>query len=156
MESQVVVQMGRSLRLEVERQLLADLDHYRPGSSTSGCSIDWSDPCQEGHSTDALGGVLEEMSDVLVRDRDGNLVAEGWLDFVHGGAALPLHVFWLFLDLVEAQGSIRVKDDVAIPEHVWSRLSDASKDACASDGRYDARWAQDPKVQAWSRARGLT
>jgi hypothetical protein len=49
-----------------------------------------------------------------------------------------------------------VKDDVAIPLHVWSRLSDASKDALAWDGSYDARWSKDPKVLTWRRERGLT
>lgn len=153
-EPHVLGQMGAGLRAEVERQLLADLEHYRAGSATSGCTIDWSHPCQEGHCTDVLGGVLEEMSSVFVLDREGILVAEGWVDFVHGGATLPLHVFWLFLDLVEEAGRIRVKDDLAIPEHVWARLDDASKDACAVEGIYDSRWSKDPKVEAWRRDRG--
>jgi hypothetical protein len=154
-EAQVVSQMGHNLRLEVERQLLFDLDHYRPGSSSSGCTIDWLNPCQEGHCTQVLGGVLEEMSDVSVRDQKGSLVADGWIDFVHGGGALPLHVFWLFLDLVGDEGPTRVKDDVVIPEHVWVRMSDSSRDACAVQEGYDSRWAKDPKVRDWRRVRGL-
>jgi hypothetical protein len=156
MEAHVVKQMGTVLRSEVERQLLVDLDYYRPGSSASGCIIDWSNPCQEGHCTDVLGGVLEEMSDVSVRDPKGNVVATGWIDFVHGGSTLPLHVFWLFLDLVEGERTTRIKDDVGIPEHIWSRLGTLSKDATAVEGRYDSRWGDDPKVQAWRRERGLT
>lgn len=155
MEPHVVSQMGAMLQSEVERQLLADLDHYRPGSSANGCRIDWSNPCQEGHCTKACGGVLESMSDVLVRDVKGSLVAEGWVDFVHGGSDLPLHVFWLFLDLVEGASTVRVKDDVAIPVHVWDRLNVSSRDACATKERYDSNWINDPKVQTWQRERGL-
>jgi hypothetical protein len=40
----VATQMGDTLRQEVERQLLINLDHYRPGSSTGDLTIDWSDP----------------------------------------------------------------------------------------------------------------
>ena len=114
----VVSQMGLALQREVERQLLLDLEYYHAGASRGVLTVDWSNPCQEGHCTEALGGILEEMSDVAVRDRDGKLVAEGWIDFVHGGGDLPLHVFWLFLDLIDDERLTRVKNDVAIPEHV--------------------------------------
>jgi hypothetical protein len=149
----VVAQMGSALRGEVERQLLTDLGHYRPGS-TNGLTIDWSDPCQEGHCTDVLDGTLEEMSDVAVRDSAGNMIAEGWVDFVHGGGILPLHVFWLFLDIFDRGEMRKVKDDVGIPAHVWAVMSEASKDAAAVVGRYDARWKDDPKVVAWRRRAG--
>jgi hypothetical protein len=148
----VVAQMGDTLRREVQRQLLVDLGHYRVGP-TDDLTIDWSDPCQEGHCTEIMGGTLEEMSDVFVRDRNGDVVAAGWIDFVHGGGDLPLHVFWLYLDLVENGRVQRVQDDGAIPSHVWSVLSEASKDAIARTDRYDARWRGDPKVDTWTRQR---
>jgi len=92
---QIVAEMGDRLRREVERQLLLDLEHYRPGSPGEKLTIDWSNP---GHCTDFLGGSLESMSDVVVRCSDGKVVADGWIDFVHGGGdGLPLFVFWLFL-----------------------------------------------------------
>ena len=100
--------------------------------------------------------MLEDMSDVAVRNRDGATIAEGWIDFVHGGDNLPLFVFWLFLDVVEGGVRRRVKDDVFVPEHIWHRLPDESKDACAVEGRYDSRWSDDPKVIAWRRTRLAT
>ena len=77
-------EMGDELRREVERQLLEDLAHYRAGEPGERLAVDWSDPVQEGHRTEALGGTLESMSQILVRRADGTLVAEGWLDFVRG------------------------------------------------------------------------
>ena len=147
--------MGERLRWEVERQLLEDLEHYRRGRSNEELTIDWSNPCQEGHCTEILGGSLESMSEVLVRRSDRTVVAEGWFDFVHGGGDLPLFVFWLFLAVVDDTGrSVDVKEDPAIPLHVWNRLSAVSRRACATRDRYDARWKDDPNVQKWSREAG--
>jgi hypothetical protein len=142
--------MSASLRLEVERQLLLDLEHYRPGSVDVGLMLDWSNPCQEGHQTRFLGGILESMSDVAVLDSSGAVVADGWIDFIHGGGTLPLVVFWLFLALGnDRQRS--AKGESEIPEHVWEKLSNESRDSCVVDGRYDARWSRDPRVVAWKR-----
>jgi hypothetical protein len=95
------------------------------------------------------------MSDVLVRRADGTVIADGWLDFVHGGGDLPLFVFWLFLDLIDDDGrSVDVKQDSAIPLHVWQGLPLVSKNACAVADRYDARWKDDANVKAWSRKAG--
>jgi hypothetical protein len=151
----VAAQMGDTLRSEVERQLLLDLHHYSPDLTKERLTIDWSDACQEGHCTDLLGGTLEEMSDVHVRTGSGRLVADGWIDFVHGGRNLPLFVFWLYLDLVGTGGARRLKHDASIPQHVWERMPDESRDACAAEGSYDSRWARDPKVIAWRRTREL-
>ena len=147
--------MGDRLRREVERQLLLDLEHYRPGSAIEGLTIDWSNPCQEGHCTEVLGGSLESMSDVVVRRPDAKAVAEGWIDFVHGSGDLPLFVFRLFLDLIDDQGkAVDVKEDPAIPPHIWSKLPLSSKNACTVSDRYDARWKDDPSVKAWRREAG--
>jgi len=124
--------MGDALRLEVERQLLADLEHHRSGFLVNGVAFDWADPCQEGHRTELLGGVLESMSSVAVRNASGAIVAEGWVDFIHGGGQLPLIVFWQYLDVCDDEGQRRsVANSPDIPEHVWHRLSDASREACA-------------------------
>jgi hypothetical protein len=68
---------------------------------------------------------------------------------------LPLRVFWLFLDIVDGGCTTKVKSDNGIPLHVWDALSDASKEAAAVGGRYDARWKDDPRVTAWRRSREL-
>src|SRR3954466_12148779 len=89
--------MGPDVTAEVERQLLADLAHY--GVSQSDLKIAWSDACGEGHCTRYLDGNLEELSGLGVVAPGNETVAEGWLDFVHGGDGFPLFVFWLFLSI---------------------------------------------------------
>src|SRR5439155_24560626 len=141
--------MGPQLRSCVEQQLLNDLEQY--GVATAGLSIDWSNPCQEGHQTKYLDGFLEAMSDVRVNGSDGIPVAEGWLDFIHGSGDAPLFVFWLFLALREGHTWRKVKDQPTIPTHVWERLPDRSKDLCMPEHAYDATWHGDPLVVAWRR-----
>jgi hypothetical protein len=141
----LTARMGPRLQAVVERQLLDDLAHY--GVSRAGLSIDWSRTCGEGHCTRHLDGNLEELSGVRAFAPGDELVAEGWMDFVHGGDHFPLFVFWLFLSVAVNGEMARVKGDVAIPAHLWERLPKPSKDACFTEGRYDARWARDPKVR---------
>src|SRR5262245_34803106 len=90
-----VERMGAALRLEVERQLLNDLAPYGLGSPVF--AIDWSDAVQEGHCTTVSGSMLESLSGIRVVNVQGQLEAEGWMDFIHGGEPNPLFVFWLFL-----------------------------------------------------------
>jgi hypothetical protein len=142
--------MGSPLRTEVERQLLADLDPY--GIKGNGLSIDWSEACQEGHLTTALDGELEELSGLTIRDQAGTAVADGWMDFVHGGDTNPLFVFWLFLAVGAGAERRKVKADAWIPDHVWERLPDSTKSLCAQERGYDGRWVDDPKVAAWRRS----
>ena len=85
--------MGALRDAEVERQLIADLAHY--GITQA---VDWSRGVQEGHCTRYLDGKLESESNLGVKSSDGELIAAGWMDFIHGGGDLPLFVFWLLLD----------------------------------------------------------
>jgi hypothetical protein len=148
-----VERMGQALRAEVERQLLADLEHY--ALPADGLRIDWSDSCQEGHVTDVLNGTLEDLSAVVVVDPFGKVVAYGWMDFIHRGGDNPLFVFWLFLTIVRNGQKERVKRKPTIPEHVWSRLPESSRVLCAQAEQYDTRWANDPLVKKWKRTKNL-
>jgi hypothetical protein len=139
--------MSPSLQKEVEAQLLADLTHY--GVVEQGLQIDWSTSCQEGHCTQAMDGNLEELSSVVVQNIRSEVVAEGWMDFVHGGGTNPLFVFWLFLSILREGEWVKVKRDPTIPEHVWATLPAATRSLCASASEYDIRWFEDPKVQQW-------
>ena len=135
--------MGPLLQKEVEAQLLNDLVPY--GIDPSGLAIDWSNACQEGHCTQAMDGNLEELSSVTVINMDSTVIAEGWMDFIHGGAGNPLFVFWLFLRVLENGEWRRIKEKPQIPEHIWSRLPESTKRLCATNNRYDAKW----KVILW-------
>ena len=143
--------MGPMLRREVEQQLLADLRNY--GVDNDNLQFDWSDTCPEGHVTDALDGTLENWSGVAVRDANGTIVADGWLDFIHGGGTNPLFVFWEYLTIYEDNKEQRVKNSPGIPQHVWDQLPVSSKELCTKAREYDAAWCNDPLVTKWQRER---
>jgi len=139
--------MGPMLLAEVERQLIDDLRAY--GLNESNLEIDWSDACNEGHCTSALDGNLEGLSSVCVKGANGENVAEGWIDFIHGGDPNSLFVFWLFLSAKSGNVWQHIKEDRGLPQHIRSKLPEASKKRCANEGSYDSRWSKDPLVQAW-------
>ena len=139
--------MGPQLRTEVEEQLLTDLRSYDLDSSS--LRIDWSNACGEGHCTQAIDGNLESLSDVSVIDDEGQVVAEGWMDFVHGGGDNPLFVFWFFLRIRKGKRWLKVKSQPNIPLHVWERLPDSTRSLCTKEDDYDARWCNDSLVLRW-------
>ncbi len=150
MASHYEQQVGASLLAVAEEQLLDDLRHY--GVDPEGMTVDWSQALGEGHCTQAFGGWLEEVSGLTVLDRDGNEVAQGWMDFIHGGTKDdPLFVFWLFLHLNRDGSFVTVKKEPTIPAHVWERLPQRTKELCCREGGYDSRWSDDPRVRAWKR-----
>ena len=93
-----------------------------------------------------MGGCLESMSDVTVRDGSGFAIAEGWVEFVRADSKPP-YVFWLFLDIAGPQGMRSVKEGAEIPAHVWFRLPDEVKDGCIAGA--DPTWQKDPRVVEW-------
>lgn len=141
------VKMGPLLQKEVETQLLNDLATY--GIDPTGLSMDWSDACQEGHCTQAFDGNLEDLSSVTVVNSDGAIIAEGWMEFIHGGGDNPLFVFWLFLDDLRSGERQTVKKDPHIPGHIWARLPESTKQLCSRSSGYDSNWKDDPLVVSW-------
>ena len=137
----------RKLQPVVEGQLLDDLRRY--GVATEDLWLDWSDCCQEGHCTNALGEFLEDQSNVVARNQADEVVADGWMDFVHGGGANPLFVFWDFLTLHRAGVPVKVKEQTGIPEHIWEALPETTRNLCARADGYDSRWKNDPFAIAW-------
>jgi hypothetical protein len=140
-------QAGSQLRAEVERQLLKDIEYY--GVESKGLFFDWSHICSEGHGTWYLGDRLDNVSGLWILDKDGNVVAEGWIEFVHGGEDNPLFVFWEFLRINTPDIPRDAKIKSGIPEHIWNQLPDKSKYLCMKRGTYDARWCDDPRVMQW-------
>jgi hypothetical protein len=113
---------------------------------TVGLSFDWSNPCQEGHVTRYLDGMLEEMSDVSVNRSDGTPVAEGWLDFIHGGGDAPLFVFSSSSGFAKEMLGVRSRVKQRSPGMSGSDCLDHGRDVCTSETTYDARWSGDPLV----------
>src|SRR5688572_11311460 len=122
--------MGPLLRQFVEQRLAEDLTHYKVISKN--LYFDWSESCPEGHSIDYLDGVLENFSYVSVFDSSNNLVAEGWLDFVDNffdtTTEKKVFVYWDFVTTFYDDKKIIDKTQPGIPDHIWNRLDETSKD----------------------------
>jgi hypothetical protein len=141
--------MGPRLRAEVEKQLIDDFRRYA-AEQRDDLTIDWSETCPEGHETAYLDGRLENWSDVCIVNAQGETVARGWIDFIHGSGDHPLFVFWYSLrfganteDVVRAQG---------IPQHIWENLPERTK-ALYLSSEADDHWANDPLVLQWRNQR---
>jgi hypothetical protein len=142
-----VARLGSEVQAWVEQQLLEDLRHY--GVRAPRLSIDWSRAVQEGHYRDFRGVMLEGLSDIDVVDGHGDVVANGWMDFVDTSddASQPPVVFWLFLRLDSDDSRAGAKVDANLPAHVWDELTPRQKDYVA---RVESKWLErDPKVREW-------
>ncbi|MDD5111334.1 MAG: hypothetical protein PHG85_02185 [Candidatus Altiarchaeota archaeon] len=142
-----VGKMGKILFEEVNRQLIDDLREY--GINEKGVYVDWTNPCQEGHCTSFLGGDLENYSIVYVINTDGQIIANGWMDFIHGGGDNPLFVFWDYLHLYKNGERVDVKSKPGIPKHIWEKLPEKTKRLLTKKGEYDSMWHNDPLVQKY-------
>lgn len=115
--------MGPQLRTLVEKQLIADLASY--GIASLNLKFDWSDSCIEGHDSSYLDGDLENYSGILVFDEHDDLVADGWMEFIHEGAFFL--VYWEYVTIWQNSKEIFDKAEAGIPDHVWIELPDSIK-----------------------------
>ncbi|SFD72834.1 hypothetical protein SAMN05216378_1166 [Paenibacillus catalpae] len=86
--------MGEKLKSEVVRQLSEDLKFY--GIIQSEYRFDWSDCCIEGHLTKYLDGAVENFSNIMVFNANDELIADGWMEFIHEDDIFI--AYWEFLD----------------------------------------------------------
>lgn len=110
--------LSPELRAEMERQLVNDLVYY--GVAVEDLVFDWSKSIIEGHEVVYKADWLENYSGIEVFDSKGNLVADGWTDFVADGEVL--FIYWDVLDIRDGGRQIAVKKDFGIPDHIWNRL----------------------------------
>lgn len=115
--------MGPHLRALVEKQLIADLASY--GTISSNLKFDWSDSCIEGHDSSYLDGDLENYSGILVFDEHDDLVADGWMEFIHEGDFFM--VYWEYVTIWQNSREIFDKAEAGIPDHVWAQVPDGIK-----------------------------
>jgi len=108
--------MGEKLRKEVERQLIRDLNYYFIENDV--LKFDWSDCCIEGKFLRYLDGSLENFSGILLFNKDDQLVADGWMDFVYTKEQDRLIVYWQFLDIYVEDKVWQVKSQPGIPAHL--------------------------------------
>lgn len=110
--------MGINLKLEVERQLSEDLKCY--GINHDDYKFDWSDCCIEGHRTQYLDGAVENFSSIMVFNANDELVADGWMEFIHEDDVFI--VYWEFLDKYENDQELILKSKCGIPLHIYEKI----------------------------------
>ncbi|MEK3905286.1 hypothetical protein [Paenibacillus sp. FSL R7-0179] len=115
--------MGIQLKAEVERQLIEDLKWY--GHIQDKYRFDWSDCCIEGHRTKYLDGAVENFSNIMVFDANDELVADGWMEFIHEDVLFI--AYWEFLSEYLAGKEKVLKKDSGLPMHIYNQLPDPIK-----------------------------
>ena len=115
--------MGPRLRALVEEQLVNDLNNY--GVSGAVLKFDWSRSCIEGHCTDFLDGSVENFSGIAVFNSADELVADGWMEFVHDGEFFL--AYWEFVETYDGEKKLAEKKQVGIPKHIWQLLPEQLK-----------------------------
>ena len=121
--------MGPKLRALVESQLVGDLQKY--GVRGDGFRFDWSEACIEGHRTELLDGSVENFSGITVYDLENNLIADGWMEFIHEGDFF--HSYWEFVRTWKGEQKLKEKKDVGIPEHIWKLIPESVRNQNRSE-----------------------
>jgi hypothetical protein len=106
--------MGPQLRNLVERQLADDLENY--GINNKELKFDWSNSCIEGHMTEYLDGVVENYSGITVFNSQSELIAEGWMEFIHQNNFFL--AFWDYVTTWENNKKIAEKINFGVPNHI--------------------------------------
>jgi hypothetical protein len=115
--------MGPKLKSEVENQLIDDLKFYK--ITKDDLKFDWSESCIEGHVTDFLDGSVENFSGISVFDNSDNLVADGWMEFIHENDFFI--AYWEFVSTWDGNKKLKEKKEVGLPNHIWKKLPDEIK-----------------------------
>jgi hypothetical protein len=112
--------MGPKLKKLVEDMLIADLKHYHIDNEK--LKFDWSQSCIEGKSTKYLDGSLDRYSGIAVFDNQDNLVADGWMEFIHENDFFI--VFWDTVTTIDPYKSFKTLADkkIGIPKHIWTQI----------------------------------
>ena len=114
--------MGPRLRVLVEEQLIDDLCNY--GIENFPIKFDWSKSCIEGHDDEYLDGYLENYSGIKLFDLNDDIIAEGWMDFIH----VPdfFLAYWDHLEFLDPRFS-NGKMQFGIPPHIWQKIPESFK-----------------------------
>lgn len=108
--------MGSKLKTLVEQQLLQDIKNY--DFYEVDLKFDWSESVIEGHYSEYLDGSVENFSGICLYNSDNELIAEGWMDFVH-----EQDFFVAYWDhLVFMNHHPKEKTEFGVPKHIVSML----------------------------------
>lgn len=111
--------MGEKLRKEVERQLSNDIKHY--GINNEILKYDWSESVIEGRYSKVLDGHMNNFSYIKIFNSMDEIIAEGWIDFIHEEQYDLFIVYWDQLDLYE-NGNTKEGKEFGIPDYIYQKL----------------------------------
>lgn len=109
--------LGKELRGVVEKHLMEDLKYY--GVQNKSIKFDWSESCIEGHCTEYLDGSVENFSGITVYDLEDNVIADGWMEFIHEPNFFL--AYWDFITIWQEDKKI-IEKDFGLPMHVWIQI----------------------------------
>ena len=118
--------MSDELRKEIERQLLVDLILY--GVNIENLKFDWSESVIEGRSGNYLNSSFDRYSGIRLFSQTGEIVADGWMDFILEKEENIFIVFWWYLTIYQNGIAESVKDHRGIPNHIFEILPDKLRD----------------------------
>lgn len=116
--------MKERLRKEVERQLSDDIKHY--GINNEILKYDWSESCIEGRCSKVFDSYIDNFSDIKVFNSMDEIIAEGWIDFIHEEQYDLLIVYWDQLNLY-VNGKQKEVKRFGIPDYIYQKLPDVLK-----------------------------
>ncbi|GAA0180867.1 hypothetical protein SH2C18_34860 [Clostridium sediminicola] len=111
--------MDGKLREEVERQLSDDIRHY--GINNQILKYDWSESCIEGRCSRVGDSCIDNYSDIKVFNSMDEIIADGWVDFIHEKQFDLFIVYWDQLDLYE-NGKVKEVKQFGVPEYIYEKL----------------------------------
>ncbi|MCA1032877.1 hypothetical protein LCL95_17850 [Bacillus timonensis] len=112
--------MGPELRTKIEELLVKDLKQY--GVKANMFKFDWSESCVEGKRTTYLDGDVEDFSGIKVFNEDDELLADGWMEFIHDKDKDFFISFWDFLSIYKYGRETEVKKEIGLPNHIIEKL----------------------------------
>ena len=123
--------MSPELRELVEKQLLAELPHYKRDQAK--LTFDWSGSMNEGHQIQHPLGIIASFSGILVLDENKQIVADGWMEFILEEDFFL--AYWDHITIREGKKKLAEKQMPGIPKHVWKQIPEELK------GKYKAKRA---------------
>jgi hypothetical protein len=118
---------------KLHKELLEDFAFYSDGDTKS-LLIDTSKSCGEGHVLHLPNkSTIESASGIIILNRLGEVIVDnGWFEFVIDAETKEEYFFWQYL----RGTSINNVTSAKIPDHIWNKLSNLSKELLESQN-YD-------------------
>ena len=120
---------------EVERQLLADLNHH----GFPNLNLSWKGSKVIGTTVQVGGDLLARFGNIRLCDESGEVIGRGAFGFLVLTVELEFRVFWSELEI---EGKTITPGNGTIPGHVWQALSEEQRSWLIMDCRNEYKAEQ--------------